>query len=45
LVALYITDPSWGEPIDYLAAFIWGGATGQGVQIAANLADRVWPAS
>jgi len=44
LVALYFTDTAWGQPMDYLAAFLWGGATGEGVKLAAGLVDRVWPA-
>jgi hypothetical protein len=43
LVALYFKDPSWGQPMDYLAAIVWGGVTGEGVKFAAALADRVWP--
>jgi hypothetical protein len=31
--------------MDYLAAIVWGGATGEGVKYAAALADRVWPLS
>ncbi|MGB7686059.1 MAG: hypothetical protein WBL45_09800, partial [Solirubrobacterales bacterium] len=45
MVALYLADPSWGQPADYLAAFIWGGATGEGVKLAAAVAERIWPAT
>lgn len=43
--ALYFGHASWGQPMDYLAAIVWGGATGEGVKYAAALADRVWPLS
>jgi hypothetical protein len=44
MFALYFADPSWGQPMDYLGALVWGGATGEGVKFAAGIADRVWPA-
>jgi hypothetical protein len=43
--ALYFGNASWGQPMDYLAAIVWGGATGEGVKYAASIADRVWPLS
>jgi hypothetical protein len=44
LLALYVTDPAWGETSDYLAAVLWGAVTAEGVKLAAAIADRVWPA-
>ncbi len=45
LVSLYVTDPSWGEPSDYLAAVLWGAVAGEGVKLAVAIADRVWPSA
>lgn len=45
MTVLYFADPAWGQPMDYLAALVWGGTTGEGVKFAAALADRVWPSS
>jgi hypothetical protein len=42
LAALYFKAPAWGQPTDYLAAFVWGGVTGEGVKLAASIADRTW---
>jgi hypothetical protein len=43
MFTLYFASPSWGQPMDYLGALVWGGATGEGVKFAAAIADRVWP--
>ena len=43
MATLYFTNTSWGEPGDYLAALAWGGITGEGVKLAANIADRKFP--
>ncbi|HYG96520.1 MAG TPA: hypothetical protein VD741_05360, partial [Solirubrobacterales bacterium] len=43
MATLYFADASWGEPADYLAALAWGGITGEGVKLAANIADRKFP--
>ena len=42
MAALYFADPSWGEPVDYLAALVWGGISGAGVKLATDIADRVF---
>jgi hypothetical protein len=42
MAVLYFADPSWGEPVDYLAALVWGGISGEGVKLATNIADRVF---
>jgi len=44
LVALYVGEPAWGEPSDYLAAVLWGAVAGEGVKLVVAIADRVWPA-
>ncbi|MDQ2631484.1 MAG: hypothetical protein M3Y75_11035 [Actinomycetota bacterium] len=43
MATLYFGNASWGEPGDYLAALAWGGITGEGVKLAANIADRKFP--
>jgi hypothetical protein len=45
MAKLYLGDPSWGEPTDYLTALLWGGLTGEGVKLAVSMADRVFPSS
>jgi hypothetical protein len=45
LATLYLADATWGEPVDYLTALLWGGITAEGVKLASALADRTWPAS
>lgn len=44
LATLYFADATWGEPLDYLSALLWGGITAEGVKLATALADRSWPA-
>jgi hypothetical protein len=44
LATLYLADATWGEPVDYLNALLWGGITAEGVKLATALADRTWPA-
>lgn len=45
MTVLYLNKASWGEPIDYLSALVWGGISGAGVKLAAGIADRVPPGS
>lgn len=40
MTALYFASPSWGTPVDYLNAALWGGVTAEGVALAAAIADR-----
>jgi hypothetical protein len=45
MAKLYLGDASWGEPTDYVTALLWGGLAGEGVKLAASIADRVFPSS
>ena len=42
MTALYLCDPSWGEPGDYLEAVLWGGVVAEATVLAAAIADRAF---
>jgi len=43
MVALYLTNSTWGSSGDYITALLWGSAASEGVKAAAKLITRFSP--
>ena len=42
LLALYFSNPTWGSPVDYLKALLWGSTVSEGLKYVNVLLRRVW---
>lgn len=42
-LTLYVKNPQWGTPSDYLTALLWGSVISEGSKYVVNLANRVLP--